>query len=82
LGAPSNLTVQTTDPGRAMITGHCADIGKFKGPILRGLAGRAPYFQNGSADSLKQVVSFYNDRFQMGLTANEMADLVAFLRSL
>jgi cytochrome c peroxidase len=65
-----------------MITGHCADIGKFKGPILRGLAARAPYFQNGSADSLAQVVNFYNQRFQMGLKANEMADLVAFLNSL
>jgi len=64
-----------------MISSHCADIGKFKGPILRGLAARAPYFQNGSADSLDQVVGFYNQRFQMGLTANEMADLVAFLAS-
>lgn len=82
LGAPSNMTLQTTDPGRAMITGHCADIGKFKGPILRGLAGHAPYFQNGAADSLDQVVSFYNQRFQMGLTAGEMDDLVKFLNSL
>jgi cytochrome c peroxidase len=65
-----------------MISGHCGDIGKFKGPIPRGLAARAPYFQNGSADSLDQVVGFYNQRFQMGLTANEMADLVAFLASL
>src|SRR3954447_23646583 len=38
-----------TDPGRAMISGKCKDIGRFKGPILRGLAGRAPYFHNGSA---------------------------------
>lgn len=82
LGGPSNFTVQTTDPGRAMISGLCADIGKVKGPILRGLAARAPYFHDGAADSLNQVVSFYNERFQMGLTANEMADLVAFLRSL
>jgi hypothetical protein len=82
LGAPANVTVQTSDPGRAMITGHCADIGKFKGPVLRGLAARPPYFHNGSADSLDQLVSFYNKRFQAGLTANQMADLVAFLRSL
>ncbi len=82
LGAPSNLVVETTDPGRAMITGHCADIGKFKGPVLRGLAGRAPYFQNGSADSLDQVVRFYNQRFSMGLTESDMADLAAFLRTL
>src|SRR5690242_21039738 len=44
--------VQTTDPGIAMITGKWADIGKFKGPILRGLSARAPYFHNGSAATL------------------------------
>ena len=64
------------------LAGHCADIGKSKGPILRGLAGHAPYFQNGAADSLDQVVSFYNQRFQVGLTAGEMDDLVKFLNSL
>jgi cytochrome c peroxidase len=82
LGGPSDFTFRVTDPGRALITGRCADIGKVKGPVLRGLAGHAPYFQNGSADSLDQVVNFYNDRFQMGLTASEKADLVNFLRSL
>lgn len=82
MGAPSNLTVETTDPGRAMITGLCADIGKFKGPVLHGLAGHPPYFQNGAADTLEQVVNFYNERFEMGLTANEKADLVNFLKSL
>ena len=33
---------EVTDPGRALITGNCADIGKVKGPILRGLAAHAP----------------------------------------
>jgi hypothetical protein len=28
------------------------------------------------------VVNFYNDRFQVGLTAEEKEDLVAFLRTL
>lgn len=37
-------TRAVTDPGRALITGKWQDIGRFKGPILRGLAGRAPYF--------------------------------------
>jgi hypothetical protein len=36
-----------TDPGRALITGLWKDVGRFKGPVLRGLAGRAPYFHNG-----------------------------------
>jgi cytochrome c peroxidase len=75
-------TVQTTDPGRAMITGKWADIGKFKGPILRALAARAPYFHNGSAETLEDVVDFYNQRFNIGLTAREKTDLVAFLRAL
>ncbi len=75
-------TVQTTDPGRALITGKWKDIGKFKGPILRGLAARAPYFHNGSATTLTDAVNFYNTRFQIGLTDAEVSDLVAFLRVL
>lgn len=72
----------TTDPGRALITGRWKDIGKIKGPVLRGLAGRAPYFQNGSAATLGDVLDFYNKRFHMNLTAQEKADLIAFLNSL
>ena len=74
--------ISTTDPGRALITGKWADIGKFKGPILRGLAARAPYFHNGSAAKLKEVIEFYNVRFDMRLTEREQADLAAFLSAL
>jgi len=80
---PSLTTcVKTTDPGRALISGKFADVGKFKGPVLRGLAARAPYFHNGSAQTLGDVVDFYNSRFQIGFTAQEKADLIAFLSSL
>jgi len=78
----TNATVQTTDPGRALITGKWADIGKLKGPILRGLASRAPYFHNGSAQSLGDVVDFYTKRFNVSFTAQEKADLIAFLNAL
>lgn len=78
----SGQTVQTTDPGRALITGKCADIGKLKGPILRGLAARAPYFHNGSAATLGDVVEFYNERFNLNLTAQQKKDLAAFLGAL
>ena len=78
----TGATVTVTDPGRALITGKWEDIGKFKGPILRGLAGRAPYLHNGSAPSLDAVINFYDVRFNIGLTDQEKADLVAFLRSL
>jgi cytochrome c peroxidase len=73
--------IQTTDPGRALVTGRWKDIGRFKGPILRGLAARAPYFHNGSAATLTEVVQFYNSRFNIGFTEAEIADLVAFLRA-
>jgi cytochrome c peroxidase len=80
---PSLITcVHTTDPGRAMITGKFADVGKFKGPILRGLAARAPYFHNGSAQTLEDIVTFYDARFHIGFTVQEKLDLVAFLNSL
>jgi cytochrome c peroxidase len=75
-------TIQTTDPGRAMVSGKWADIGKFKGPVLRGLAARAPYFHNGSAATLLDAVNFYNDRFNLNLTDQQKSDLVAFLRTL
>ena len=71
-----------TDPGRAMISGNCADIGKVKGPILRGLAARAPYFHNGSAAALRDVVNFYDQRFAIGFTAQQKEDLVNFLNAL
>lgn len=75
-------TIQTTDLGRALITGKWKDIGKFKGPILRALATRPPYFHNGSAGDLGAVVDFYNQRFGIGFTEDERADLIAFLRTL
>jgi len=71
-----------TDPGRALISGKCADIGKVKGPILRGLAARAPYFHNGSAATLLDVVEFYNQRFNLGFTEQQKSDLVTFLETL
>jgi cytochrome c peroxidase len=75
-------TIQTTDPGRALITGLWKDIARFKGPTLRGLAARAPYFHNGSAADLDAVVDFYDTRFGLNLSAQEKTDLVAFLRAL
>lgn len=78
----NGATVQTTDPGMALITGKWDDIAKFKGPILRGLAARPPYFHNGFAASLAEVVDFYDERFAMQLTEQEKHDLVAFLQAL
>jgi hypothetical protein len=75
-------TIQTTDPGRALLTGKWKDIGRFKGPVLRGLAARAPYFHNGFAADLAAVVDFYDTRFALNLSDQEKSDLIAFLQTL
>jgi cytochrome c peroxidase len=81
-GRPTRVCRTTTDLGQALIDGQFAHIGKIKGPILRGLSARAPYFHNGSAQTLLDVVRFYEVRFGISFTSQEEADLVAFLDSL
>jgi cytochrome c peroxidase len=74
--------IRTTDPGRALITGKWEHMSLFKGPILRGLPARAPYFHNGFAATLADVVEFYNTRFNIGLSVQEKSDLIAFMKAL
>src|SRR5262245_26485479 len=74
--------VKTTDPGRALVTGRLVDVGRFKPPVLRNLAIRAPFFHNGAAETLDDVVNLYNAIFDLHLTDQEHDDLVAFLRVL
>ena len=81
-GAGQPVSFYTTDLGKAMITGLCSDLNRVKGPVLRGLAARAPYFYNGAAATLLQAVNFYNQRFEMNLTEKQKQQLVAFLNSL
>ena len=47
-----------------------------------GARARAPYFHNGSAKMLLDVVHFYETRFGLTLTHQQESDLVAFLSSL
>ena len=71
--------IYTTDPGRALITGRCNDVGSIVMGQFRGLAARAPYFSNGSARTLRELVDFYDRRFDMKLSESEKQDLVNFL---
>ena len=65
-----------------LITGLFADLNKFKVPSLRGLGGRAPYFHGGSAATLDEVVAHYEAKLNFIFTAQERADLVAFMGAL
>jgi cytochrome c peroxidase len=75
-------SIYTTDPGRALATGKCADVGSIVMQQLRGLAARAPHFANGGARDLRELVDYYDRRFDMKLAESEKQDLVNFLRVL
>jgi len=79
--------------GRVLITYQVFDIGSYRTPSLRNIALTAPYFHNGSAKTLADVVKFYNeggrqninrewDLDPLALTLDEQRDLIAFLESL
>jgi hypothetical protein len=68
--------VYTQDPGYALTTGKCIDIGKITAQSMRALSARAPYFANGSARTLREVVDFYDRRYGIGFTDREKQDLV------
>ncbi len=84
---------EPADEGRQAATGRAADRGKFKTPTLRGAALRGPYMHDGSLTTLEAVVEFYDRGGRpdpdldpavkpLGLTADERAALVAFLKAL
>ena len=71
--------IYTHDPARGLITGKCADVGASMTQQSRSLAARAPYFMNGSAANLRELVDFYDRRFNIGYSEAEKVDLVNFL---
>jgi cytochrome c peroxidase len=73
---------QTTDPGRALRSGAWSDMDRFKTPSMRGVVARAPYFHNGIAATLEDVVVFYEVALGFVFTPQERADLVAFMKAL
>ena len=84
-GAPHphyGRVILTYDPGFALTTGRCADVGKITLQSLRGLAARAPYFSNGSAKDLRGVIDYYERRYAIGYTEQEKQDLVNLMSAL
>src|SRR3984885_6165647 len=53
--------------------------GLFKTPTLRNADFNAPYFHDGRFDSYDQVVAHFDRVFDLGLSAQDRRDLVAFL---
>jgi hypothetical protein len=74
--------ILTSDPGFALTTGKCADVGRITLQSLRGLSARAPYFSNGSAKDLRGVIDYYDRRYAIGYSEQEKVDLVNLMRAL
>src|SRR5262249_9813712 len=81
------------DPGLAGLTNRPEDWGRFRTPTLRNVALTAPYFHDGSAATLPEVVEFYDRGGNanrnldpamkpLNLSAQQKQDLVRFLESL
>jgi cytochrome c peroxidase len=49
---------------------------------LRGLLQHPPYFHDGSAATLEDVIAHYQSHFKLSLTAQQREDLLAYLKSL
>ena len=77
-------TQETTDPGRALRSGKWADMDRFKVPSLRGVVARAPYFHNGIAANLDEVVRHYETElnFKFDEQPGDREALIAFLEAL
>ena len=78
--------LESPDPGRALITGDLADANHFKISPLWGISKTAPYFHDNSAATLEEVASHYDEFFESrglpGLSADDQADLVAYMKLL
>lgn len=75
-------TILTSDPGYALTTGRCADVGRITLQSMRGLSARAPYFSNGSARDLRGIVDYYDRRYTIGYSERDKQDLVNLMRAL
>jgi len=55
---------------------------EFNPPSLRGVSQRGPYFHDGSAESLEDVLHVFGHQLENPLSEQQSADLLTFLRSL
>ncbi len=75
------MDAETPDPGRHKVDEKAA-LGSFKTPSLRSVSLTAPYFHDGSAATLADVVAHYDKVLSLGLAVEQQRDLVEYLKSL
>lgn len=88
-----DIGLNTTDRGRAVVSGKASDTSAMRTPGLREIKERAPYMHNGSIETLEQVVRHYASGGMqraslsplmkpLALTEQDTKDLVAFMLAL
>jgi cytochrome c peroxidase len=79
----ANPWPRTEDLGRFELTGNQADRLVFRIPGLRNVARTAPYFHDGSVESLEEAVELMGwHQLNLKLSPETVGDIVAFLKSL
>jgi len=81
LHAPSEVVSEPEPNGKPSLASRSATK-LYRTTPLRGLWQHAPYFHNGVAATLADVVELYNTRKNLNLTAQQKSDLVAYLKTL
>lgn len=69
-------------PSAAFVDHLQHDVGSgglFKTPTLLNANFNAPYFHDGRFDNYDQVVTYFNRRFDLGLSDQDKGDLIAYL---
>lgn len=79
---PPGDVVSEPEPGGAPSYASRSATKQYRTAPLRGVWQHAPYFHNGSAATLGDVVRAYDTRKSLGLSQAQMADLVEYLKSL
>lgn len=79
---PASDVVSEPEPNGAPSYASRSATKQYRTAALHGLWQHAPYFHNGSAPTLEAVVQTYNTKNSLGLSNANMADLVAYLKSL
>ncbi|MCB2039691.1 MAG: c-type cytochrome, partial [Rhodoferax sp.] len=79
---PASDVVSEPEPDGAPSWASRSATRQYRTTPLAGAWQHPPYFHNGSAATLEDVVDTYNRRKLLGLSARQAADLVQYLKSL
>ena len=79
---PASGVASEPEPNGAPSYASRSATKRYRTAPLKGLWQHPPYFHNGTAKTLEDVVQTYNTKQALGLTSTQRSDLVEYLKSL